>query len=70
MNATTFKLLAAGLAVCASSAAQAMLNDDDALKAAREPLARMTIVEKCQMLGGSGAMTLSAIPRVVIAKER
>ncbi len=46
-----------------------MLNDEEALKVARETLARMTLEEKVQMLGGSGTMTLSAIPRVGISRE-
>ncbi len=46
-----------------------MLNDEEALKVARETLAKMTLEEKVQMLGGSGTMTLSAIPRVGIARE-
>ena len=69
MNNTTLKMAVALLAVSAAAGTQAMLTDDEALKAARETLAKMTLEEKCQMLGGSGTMTLSAIPRVGIMKE-
>lgn len=63
------KLLLTFAAVVSAGASFAMLSDDDALKAARETLAKMTLEEKVQMLGGSGTMTLSAIPRVGIMKE-
>ena len=58
--------------VAAASAAIscfAMLDDEAALKAARETLAKMTLEEKALLTGGSGTMTLSAIPRVGITKE-
>ena len=58
--------------VAAASAAIscfAMLDDEAALKAARETLAKMTLEEKVLLTGGSGTMTLSAIPRVGITKE-
>jgi beta-glucosidase len=46
-----------------------MLNDEEALKVARETLSKMTLEEKVQLLGGSGTFTLSAIPRVGIQRE-
>ena len=58
--------------VAAASAAIscfAMLDDEAALNAARETLAKMTLEEKALLTGGSGTMTLSAIPRVGITKE-
>ncbi len=59
-----------GAVVALSSlTASAMLTDEEALKVARETLAKMTLEEKVQMLGGSGTMTLSAIPRVGIERE-
>ena len=69
MNNTTLKMTMAALAVAAAAGAQAMLKDDEALKAAREVLAKMTLEEKTMLLGGSGTMTLAAIPRVGIARE-
>ena len=69
MNTKTVKMAMAVTAVLAATGAWAMLGDEEALKAARETLAKMTLEEKCQMLGGSGTMTLSAIPRVGITKE-
>ncbi len=56
-------------AVFGSLACFAMLDDAAASKAARETLAKMTLEEKVLLTGGSGTMTLSAIPRVGIAKE-
>ena len=47
----------------------AMLDDDAALAAARDTLSKMTLEEKALLTGGSGTMTLSAIPRVGIMKE-
>ena len=46
-----------------------MLDDASAVKAARETLAKMTLEEKVLLTGGSGTMTISAIPRVGIEKE-
>ena len=69
MNNTTLKMTMAALAVAAAAGAQAMLADDEALKAARATLAKMTLEEKTMLLGGSGTMTLAAIPRVGIEKE-
>ena len=69
MNTTLLKTAMAALAVSAAAGAQAMLTDDEALKAARETLAKMTLEEKTMLLGGSGTMTLAAIPRVGITKE-
>lgn len=63
------KLLLAVVATACAGASFAMLTDDEALKAARETLAKMTLEEKVKMLGGSGTMTLSAIPRVGISNE-
>ena len=64
-------LKTAGLAAVALGALSSfgMLKDEEALKAARETLAKMTLEEKTMMLGGSGTMTLAAIPRVGIMKE-
>ncbi len=56
-------------AVVSSLPCFAMLSDEDACKAARETLAKMTLEEKVRLCGGSGTMTLSAIPRVGIMKE-
>ena len=56
-------------AVSAAISCSAMLDDEAALKAARETLAKMTLEEKVLLSGGSGTMTLSAIPRVGIMKE-
>ena len=69
MNNTTLKMTMAALAVAAAAGAQAMLTDDEALKAARATLAKMTLEEKTMLLGGSGTMTLAAIPRVGIERE-
>jgi len=46
-----------------------MLSDDEAYEAARKVLAQMTLEEKTMLLGGSGTMTLAAIPRVGISNE-
>ena len=65
-------MLRFAILVAAASAAIscfAMLDDEAALKAARETLAKMTLEEKALLTGGSGTMTLSAIPRVGITKE-
>ncbi len=62
---TTFAVAAA----FGSLACFAMLDDAAALKAAQETLAKMTLEEKVKLTGGSGTMTLSAIPRVGIQKE-
>ena len=56
-------------AVMAAGCVFAQLSDEDALKAARETLARMTLEEKTQLLAGSGTMTIAAIPRVGITNE-
>jgi beta-glucosidase len=64
----TKSALAAAMAF-GSLACFAMLDDASAIKAARETLAKMTLEEKSLLTGGSGTMTLSAIPRVGIAKE-
>ena len=56
-------------AVMSAGCVFAQLSDEDALKAARETLARMTLEEKTQLLAGSGTMTISAIPRVGITNE-
>ena len=61
-------LLSAAVALGAL-ASFAMLSDEEAEKAARETLAKMTLEEKVLLTGGSGTMTLSAIPRVGIMKE-
>ena len=63
------KLLTVVAAACASAGAFAMLDDAEALKAAREVLAKMTLEEKTMLTAGSGTMTLPAIPRVGITKE-
>ncbi len=59
----------AAAAAFGSLACFAMLDDASAIKAARETLAKMTLEEKVLLTGGSGTMTLSAIPRVGIEKE-
>ena len=69
MNSSTLKMTAVAAMLVAATGAQAMLKDDEALAAAKATLAKMTNDEKAQLLGGSGTMTLSAIPRVGIAKE-
>jgi beta-glucosidase len=66
MNTKTAFAVAAAFG---SLACFAMLDDATASKAARETLAKMTLEEKVLLTGGSGTMTLSAIPRVGIAKE-
>ena len=65
----TYQAMLAVAAVFAAAGASAMLDDDAALKAARETLAKMTLEEKTMLTGGSGTMTLAAIPRVGITKE-
>ncbi len=47
----------------------AMLEDDEALAAARDVLGKMTLEEKTMLLAGSGTMTLPAVPRVGIDAE-
>ena len=69
MKNNTLKLMAVAATMAFATGALAMLDDDAALSAARETLAKMTLKEKTQMLAGSGTMTLSAIPRVGIMKE-
>ena len=69
MNGTTLKITMAALAVSAATGTQAMLTDDEALKAAREVLAKMTLEEKCSLMGGCATMYLNAIPRVGINRE-
>ncbi|MBR4258212.1 MAG: glycoside hydrolase family 3 C-terminal domain-containing protein [Kiritimatiellae bacterium] len=59
----------AAAAAFGSLACFAMLDDAPAVKAARETLAKMTLEEKVLLTGGSGTMTISAIPRVGIEKE-
>ena len=59
----------AAAAAFGSLACFAMLDDASAVKAARETLAKMTLEEKVLLTGGSGTMTISAIPRVGIEKE-
>ena len=56
-------------AALAAGCAVAQLSDDEALKAAKEALAKMTLEEETQLLAGSGTMTLAAIPRVGINAE-
>ena len=63
------KTSAIALYVALAANAFAMLNDDEALAAARATLAKMTLEEKTQMCAGSGTMTLPAIPRVGIDRE-
>ena len=69
MNNITLKMTMAALAVSAATGARAMLTDDEALKAARETLAKMTLEEKTMLTAGSGTMTIAAIPRVGIMSE-
>ena len=69
MNKTTLKMALAALAVSAATGAKAMLTDEEALKAAREVLAKMTLEEKTMLLGGSGTMTIAAFPRLGITNE-
>ncbi len=59
---------AVAAAVCASSAF-AMLDNEEALAAARATLAKMTLEEKNLLVAGSGTMTIAAIPRVGITNE-
>ena len=63
------RMVVVGVVALAASVAFAMLDDDAALMAARETLAKMTLEEKCLMLGGSGTQTLAAIPRLGIFRE-
>jgi len=63
------KTLVAVTALASVCVAFGKLKDDEALAAAKATLAKMTLEEKCQLLGGSGTMTLSAIPRVGIDRE-
>ena len=68
-NVMKTKSAIAAAAAFGSLACFAMLDDASAIKAARETLAKMTLEEKVLLTGGSGTMTLSAIPRVGIEKE-
>lgn len=63
------KVLTTTCAVLAAFSASAMLDDEEALKLARETLGKMTLEEKVLLTGGSGTMTIAAIPRVGIMKE-
>ena len=69
MNKTTLKMALTALAVSAATGAKAMLTDEEALKQAREVLAKMTLEEKTMLLGGSGTMTIAAFPRLGITNE-
>ena len=51
------------------SASWALVPDAEAERLAKEVLSRMTLEEKVKMTGGSGTMTLSALPRVGIRSE-
>ena len=68
-NVMKTKSAIAAAAAFGSLACFAMLDDASAVKAARETLAKMTLEEKVLLTGGSGTMTISAIPRVGIEKE-
>ena len=63
------KILFTLVATTTSFASFGMLDDDAAFAAARKVLEKMTLKEKVLLTGGSGTMTLSAIPRVGITKE-
>ena len=65
----TTHLICGTLAAVAAGSALGMLDDDAAFDAARKVLSKMTLEEKVLLTGGSGTMTLSAIPRVGITKE-
>ena len=69
MNTAKQKMTVALLAIFAAAGVKAMLTDDEALKAARETLAKMTLEEKAMLTAGNGTMTLAAIPRIGIARE-
>ena len=47
----------------------ALVSDDEAEALARSVLGRMTLEEKTMMTGGSGTMTLAALPRIGISRE-
>ena len=55
--------------LAAALAADAMLDDDAALAAARATLAKLTLREKTRLLAGSGTMTLPAVPGAATARE-
>ena len=57
------------MASLAVSGGFAMLDDEAAASVARETLSKMSLEEKTMMLGGSGTMTLSAVPGAGIARE-
>ncbi|MBQ6135816.1 MAG: glycoside hydrolase family 3 C-terminal domain-containing protein [Kiritimatiellae bacterium] len=69
MTTANIRFAALAAAALAATNCLAMLSDKEAEKAARETLAKMTLEEKVLLSGGSGTMTLSAIPRVGIMKE-
>ena len=61
-------ILLSATVLCAF-AAQAMLDDDEALSAAREALSRLTLREKTMLLAGSGTMTLAPVPGAATDRE-
>ena len=65
----TMKALTFFCAAAAALTVFGMLDDEAAYEAARKVLSQMTLEEKVRMLGGSGTMTLSAIPRLGITNE-
>lgn len=69
MKTNTLKMMAVAATMVSATGSFAMLSDEEALKAARATLAKMTLEEKVMMTGGSGTMTLAAIPRLGITNE-
>ena len=47
----------------------ALVSDGEAERIARDALGRLTLEEKVMMTGGSGTMTLSALPRIGLTRE-
>ena len=69
MKTNTLKMMAVAATMVSAAGSFAMLSDEEALKAARATLAKMTLEEKVMMTGGSGTMTLAAIYQL-LCKER
>lgn len=57
------------LAACVAFGCVAASTDAESERLARETLKKMTLEEKCSLMGGCATMYLNAIPRVGIARE-
>ena len=62
-------MICATMACAFAGGAFATMDDDSAIEIASATLAKMTLEEKALLCAGNGTMTLSAIPRVGIARE-